>query len=582
MREIAQKLSRCSSFGALMDDAFARCPEREAIVYEDWRLTYGDLERYIHQTAHYLRHLGVRKGSRVAILSRNCPEWIIAEFALYQLGAIVVKINWRLTPPEQARMLARNQVSVAFLKAEKPEWGAELERLCADSVRLIRLEPVDGRSALCALVSGEPDTSPDVPVSRDDVACRLHTSGTTGEPKCVVYTHGGMLREIVSMLQVYPYPDGQRYQFIAQLFHSAAIGAHLSLATGGTMVLKDHFALEDYMHTLVSERIESISVVPTVLKWILDETDNGDYDLSHLKTVNYSTCPIPKALLQRAIEKLHCSFYQSYGMTEMASTVTALLPEDHLILGGRYLTSVGRALPGAAVRIVRPDGSLCDAGEEGEICVRGQGMMLGYYQMPEKTADVIRDGWYFTHDVGYLDEDGYLYLRGRKDSLIISGGENIYPEEVIDVLLKMPEIAEAAVYGMPDPKWGEHVKASIVCKPGRSLTVEQVQTFCRANMPSFRMPREVEFLPELPKNATGKVLIQALKKPTEHAKITAHWRVPVCPADGDAFCRSDHGDAKKQGRCCGPAFDREMRFYSPSPNSFSMASLSAPSALCCA
>ena len=133
MREIAQKLSRCSSFGALMDDAFARCPEREAIVYEDWRLTYGDLERYIHQTAHYLRHLGVRKGSRVAILSRNCPEWIIAEFALYQLGAIVVKINWRLTPPEQARMLARNQVSVAFLKAEKPEWGAELERLCADS-----------------------------------------------------------------------------------------------------------------------------------------------------------------------------------------------------------------------------------------------------------------------------------------------------------------------------------------------------------------------------------------------------------------------------------------------------------------
>ena len=153
MREIAQKLSRCSSFGALMDDAFARCPEREAIVYEDWRLTYGDLERYIHQTAHYLRHLGVRKGSRVAILSRNCPEWIIAEFALYQLGAIVVKINWRLTPPEQARMLARNQVSVAFLKAEKPEWGAELERLCADSVRLIRLEPAARRCARSSAAS---------------------------------------------------------------------------------------------------------------------------------------------------------------------------------------------------------------------------------------------------------------------------------------------------------------------------------------------------------------------------------------------------------------------------------------------
>ena len=439
MREIAQKLSRCSSFGALMDDAFARCPEREAIVYEDWRLTYGDLERYIHQTAHYLRHLGVRKGSRVAILSRNCPEWIIAEFALYQLGAIVVKINWRLTPPEQARMLARNQVSVAFLKAEKPEWGAELERLCADSVRLIRLEPVDGRSALCALVSGEPDTPPDVPVSRDDVACRLHTSGTTGEPKCVVYTHGGMLREIVSMLQVYPYPDGQRYQFIAQLFHSAAIGAHLSLATGGTMVLKDHFALEDYMHTLVSERIESISVVPTVLKWILDETDNGDYDLSHLKTVNYSTCPIPKALLQRAIEKLHCSFYQSYGMTEMGSTVTALLPEDHLRAGG-------------------------------------PGRMLEYLEAPETTHAALVGGWYRTKDMGMLDAQGYLFLSGRADDLIISGGENIYPGEVTNVIMQLcDDVAEVAVYGVPDETWGEHVKAGVVLLPGSRLTAEALR-----------------------------------------------------------------------------------------------------------
>jgi len=269
--------------------------------------------------------------------------------------------------------------------------------------------------------------------------------------------------------------------------------------------------VSDYVESLVREKVRAIGVIPLILQGILDEMDRKNYDLSHLKVINYSTCPISPDLLRRALDRLNCRFYQSYGMTEMASTVTALLPEDHLILGGRYLTSVGRALPGAAVRIVRPDGSLCDAGEEGEICVRGQGMMLGYYQLPEKTADVIRDGWYFTHDVGYLDEDSYLYLRGRKDSLIISGGENIYPEEVIDVLLKMPEIAEAAVYGMPDPKWGEHVKASIVCKPGRSLTVEQVQTFCRANMPSFRMPREVEFLPELPKNATGKVLIQALK-----------------------------------------------------------------------
>lgn len=400
----------------------------------------------------------------------------------------------------------------AISKKEKPEWGAELERLCADSVRLIRLEPVDGRSALCALVSGEPDTLPDVPVSRDDVACRLHTSGTTGEPKCVVYTHGGMLREIVSMLQVYPYPDGQRYQFIAQLFHSAAIGAHLSLATGGTMVLKDHFALEDYMHTLVSERIESISVVPTVLKWILDETDNGDYDLSHLKTVNYSTCPIPKALLQRAIEKLHCSFYQSYGMTEMGSTVTALLPEDHLRDGGKYLSSVGRPIPGAAVRIVAPDGSDCPAGTAGEIYVRGPGRMLEYLDAPETTHAALVGGWYRTKDMGMLDAQGYLFLSGRADDLIISGGENIYPGEVTNVIMQLcDDVAEVAVYGVPDETWGEHVKASVVLMPGSRLTAEALRQYCRAHMPTFRAPKEIEIVPELPKGATGKVLTAVLR-----------------------------------------------------------------------
>ena len=514
MNDTAEKIARHSCFGSLVDDAISRCPEREAIIFGNWRLTYGELGRLINKTAHYLKGIGVGKGTPVAIISRNCPEWVIAEFALYKLGAIVVKINWRLTPAELASMLERNSVSTAFYKAEKPEWGEQLLALCGGKVRFIRLEPAeDGSSSLATLVVNQADTPVQAEVTRSDVACHLHTSGTTGKPKCVVYTHGGMLGEIESMLEVYPYPDGQRYQYIAQLFHSAAIGAHLSLATGGIMVMKQQFELGDYMRTLVEEKIEAISVVPTVLKWILDETERGHYDLSHLKTVNYSTCPIPQVLLKRAIDMLHCEFYQSYGMTEMGSTVTALRPEDHFRDGGRYLSSVGRPITGAAVRITAPDGSECPVGTAGEIYVRGPGRMLGYLDAEDATRACFSDGWYRTKDMGYVDENGYLFLSGRADDLIISGGENIYPGEVTNVIMQLcDDIAEVAVYGVPDETWGEHVKASVVLMPGSRLTTEELRRYCRAHMPGFRAPKEIEFLDELPKNATGKVITAVLRE----------------------------------------------------------------------
>lgn len=513
MSSSAERISRLNCFGSIADDAIARCPEREAIIFEGRRISYGELGRLINKTARYLKSIGVEKGVTVAIVSRNCPEWIIAELALYKIGAVVVKINWRLTPEDIFDMLMRSAVSLAFYKAERPELGRELEELCGNRVRFIRLEENEGGfSPLSALIEDQSDEPVEVDVSRSDPACRLHTSGTTGRPKCVVYTHGGMLSELESMLKVYPYPDGQKYQYIAQLFHSAAIGAHLSLATGGIMAMKPHFELNDYMSTLVDEKIEAISVVPTVLKWILDETERGGYDLSNLKTVNYSTCPIPQSLLKRAIGKLDCSFYQSYGMTEMGSTVTALLPEDHFSEDCRHLGSVGRPIPGAAVKIVAPDGSEQPVGSAGEICARGPGRMLGYLNDDGTLRSPFSDGWYHTGDMGYVDDEGYLFLSGRADDLIISGGENIYPGEISNVIMQLcDDVSECAVYGVPDETWGEHVKASVVLMPGSKLTAQELKAHCRAHMPGFRVPKEIEFLPELPKNASGKVLKNVLR-----------------------------------------------------------------------
>lgn len=509
----ADWVSNYSSYGQLIDDPVSRCPDREAIIYNGRRFTYAQLDGLINKTANYLLGSGVHKGSMVAIISRNCAEYIIAELALYRIGAVAVKINWRLTPCEMAYMLDLNEVTHAFYRPENDPWGEELTAMYRDRIQFIFMDAWESEKSLVELVGDCSDAPVDVNVSREDVACHLHTSGTTGHPKCVVYTHGAMLNELQAASEAYPYPDGQKYQFIAQMFHAAAIGAHLSLVTGGTMVLMQNFQIDTYMQSLVNEKVNAISVVPTILKWILDEMDRNHYDLSSLNTVNYSTCPIPPVLLCRAMDKLHCSFYQSYGMTEMGSIVTVLGAQDHVTDDGKHLNSVGRPIRNAAVKIVGDDGNECPQGRSGEIYVKGPGMMKEYFKQPELTAAAMSDGWYKTKDVGFIDEFGYLNLCGRADDLIISGGENIYPGEVLNVIMRLcGDVAEAAVYGVPDEIWGEHVKASVVLMPESKLTPQELKDYCRKNMPSFRVPKEIEFLKELPKSATGKVLVSELKK----------------------------------------------------------------------
>ncbi len=375
----------------------------------------------------------------------------------------------------------------------------------------MHLEPYQGRSVLYTLLDGFSDAPVQTWVKSDAPAYHMHTSGTTGKCKCVVYTTQRYLNQLESMLKTLEFPEGQVYQFISQLFHSACAGAFLTLATGGTLVLMQQFSVKEYVESLVQEKVNAIGVIPLILQSILDATEDSEYDFSNLHVINYSTCPISPELLSRALKRLNCRFYQSYGMTEMGSTVTALLPEDHFTDNGAYLGSVGRPLPGAQVQIRREDGSLCLPGETGEICLRGHGMMLEYYGQEAATAEALREGWYHSKDVGYLDNNGYLYLRGRMDSLIISGGENIYPEEVSNVLLKIPQILETAVFGVPDEKWGERVKACVVLRPGCDITGQEIRNFCRANMPAFRIPKEIEFVAELPKNSIGKLLLNKLK-----------------------------------------------------------------------
>ena len=507
-----------TGFGQIIDGSVARCPEREAIVYKDWRISYGEMGALINQTAHYLRSLGLSKGSTLSVISRNCPECLLIELAAFKLGIITVRINWRLAPEEMEYLIDANDVDLVFYRPENPEWGNALSehyRNEAASVkRFINLNDTRKSSVLYDLVSCFPSEQIETEIEPFDEAVRMHTSGTTGKPKCVVYTHGGMLGEIESVKDIYEYTDGQRYQFIAQLFHTACIGAYLSLCTGGTIVLMDRFDPDTYMQSLVNEHITAISVVPTVLKWILDEADKHGYDLSALRVVRYSTCPIPSGTLRRAMKKLHCNFYQSYGMTEMGSIVTLLAAEDHISDNGAHLSSVGRPIPGAQMMIADEHGIECPVGTVGEILVKGPGMMKCYRGQPELTEKVLRGGWYHTHDMGFIDKYGYLHISGRCDDMIISGGENIYPAEITGIIMAIPGVKEAAVYGVSDDTWGERVKASIVVYPDSDITPEGIRAYCKQKIAGFKVPKEVEFLPELPKTPSGKVIIRKLRDRT--------------------------------------------------------------------
>ena len=516
MKDVNSLFRGSTGFGQIIDHSVAEYPDRTAIISGETRLTYRELGEQAARFALALERDGVGPGDPVAVISRNCAEFLVAEFAILKLGAVVVKINWRFSPDEIQYLFDLNRIHHVVARYERKDWAHTVWLRNHDHIKFYLLNPDhDGRSPFEKALDRFPSAQGFTPreVDLDAPAFRVHTSGTTGKPKCVLHTHGRMLEELRSCLSVLAFGPGEVYQVVSQLFHISSVGSYMTLATGGTLVLMSRFEPTEYLESLEREKVTGVGIIPVVLKRLLEHPDLAKYDLSHLKFLNYSTCPMSPALLDEAMRKLSCDFYQPYGMTEMASILTVLSPEAHHISGGKYLSSVGKPIPGAQIRIEAPDGSLCAPGETGEIVARGPGQMVGYYKAdPELNARALRDGWYHTGDIGRLDEEGYLYVSGRKDDMIISGGENIYPKEIMDVIMALTgDVAEAAVYGVPDDDWGERVKASVVLLPGSTLTTEKLREYCKSYMPRYKVPKEIEFLEELPKNSTGKVLIQALK-----------------------------------------------------------------------
>ncbi|MBI4286283.1 MAG: long-chain-fatty-acid--CoA ligase [Chloroflexi bacterium] len=502
----------------------AICPERDCLVFEGQRQSFLRTNERANRLANALAGLGIGKNDIVAILQVNCPQYIEAYFAIARLGAIMVPLNFRAKQEELVYMLGNAGAKALLVGSRYIEtMRAMLPRLSAIQ-HIIAID--DGQpdmlcyeELICSGAADEVFTD----IGDDDVTVLMYTAGTTGRPKGVPLRHSGFVSYVLQNVDPASPEIEERNLLTVPLYHVAGLQAMLAAVYGGrTLVLMKQFETTEWLKTVEQERVSRAMLVPTMLKWVIDHPDFCRCDLSSLRVLTYGAAPMPFEVIKKAIAVMpRVKFINAFGQTETASTITALGPEDHVIEGGpdvvekklkRLAMSIGRPLPDVEVRIVDESGQEVPQGETGEIVARGPRVMSGYWRDEQKTAQVIdAEGWLHTRDMGWVDDEGYIYLAGRKDDMIIRGGENISPEEVEDVVCAHPKIEEAAVVGVPDPEWGQQPVAFVILKKGETATTEEIIESCRARL-SFKRPRDVVFVESLPRNPMGKVLKKQLRE----------------------------------------------------------------------
>jgi long-chain acyl-CoA synthetase len=498
--------------------------------FRDGTVTWAEHHRRACQVAGALEADGVAAGDRVAFLDRNGIEYFEVLFGGALGGAVNVAVNWRLAPPEMAAVVddARAKVLVVH-----PEFLPCLSGMASGLPSVSRVVVLGdpkadadvGASDLARRVGYEDwlaeraERDPGYVGGPDEVSMQLYTSGTTGLPKGVMLANRNMAAMIEQAAGEAFEIDEDTVSLVAMpLFHIGGSGwALCGMSRGGTSVIVRDIDPAEILRLLAAHRVTHAFFVPAVLMMLLATPGVGDTELSSLDTIFYGASPISDDVLVRCLQVFGCRFAQVYGLTETTGAIVRLPHEDHDPQGPRrhLLRAAGRALPGVELKIVDPDsGAEVAPGTVGEVRTRSAFNMLGYWGKPQETASTLGDdGWLRTGDAGYLDDEGYLFLHDRIKDMVVSGGENIYPAEVENVLLAVPGIVDAAVIGVPDDKWGETVKAIVVTAAGSGVDPDEVMAYCREHLAHYKCPRSVDFVDALPRNPSGKILKRELREP---------------------------------------------------------------------
>jgi len=487
-----------------------RCPDRHAIIFPDRgiRLSYRGLDRQSDAFAALLASRGLAAGDRVAYLGRNSDLFFPVLFGAIRAGVVLVPINWRLAAPEVAFQLEDSGTRLLLCD---PDLLGNARGACeqlSTPPELLATEGEDGASNLRALLE-QPAAPAPLPTAAEQVVLHLYTSGTTGHPKGVLISHYALSvarhSELIAPEFALLTPASVSLSAMPNFHVGGMSWVLMGLVRFGTVVLTANPAPANMLALLTEYRVETSFIVPTVIRGIVDEIKSKNLPPPALTGMFYGAMTIGAGLLRETMDLLGCSFGQFFGMTEITGAATFLPPEDHDLARPHLLASVGKAYPGMSIEIRGPDGHVLESGEHGEIWIRSPTRMLGYWQLPDATAQALVDGWYATGDGGYLDADGYLFLTDRIKDMIVSGGENVYPAEVEEMLRTHPAVLDAACVGIPDAAWGEVVTAMVELRSGHSASAEELRDFARTRIAGYKCPKQFHFTGALPRTASGKV-----------------------------------------------------------------------------